>query len=148
MKLLFTASHAWSELTDIEDLETVVAHLMASLVDSGPVLVHAPANRPRLVQVLEASGHFPTVYAEEGGPPCARYDRAFFLSPSPSSPEVQMGMDWMFSSLADTWMVVHVPPGSTKALVQTGSAAEAEGDSCWARPATALDMEMTQVDGL
>lgn len=145
MRLLVLATKEWSELTDYEDLENVVDHLFSTLEHAGPIQVYVPAERRRLVDILESRGHFPVVFSE-GESPVEVYDRAFFLARSPSSPEMQAAMDMAFSQIARAWLVVHVPPGSAKALVQVGTQVTQEPDPEWAKPATSWDLEVTQVD--
>ena len=141
MKLLFLASHAWSEQVDQDDLGNVVDHLMATLAKAGPIVVHAPANRPSLVRILEEKGFFPVCFSAEEGPPLRHYDRGFFLSPSPTSDEAQAWLDELFATLASVWLVVHVPPGSTTALVQRRGLSP---EDTWVRPPE-WDLEPTPV---
>ena len=141
MKLLILASHAWSEQVDHLDLENVLDHLLASLVNGGPIQVHVPSDRPTLVRKLRDRGWDLTEFTPDQGPPAKRYHRAFFLSPSPLTTEAQAWLDQLFTTLADVWVVVHVPPGSRRAVVQVSG--QEEGRRPWSRP---LDWDLSDTE--
>lgn len=143
MRLLILASHAWSEQVDHLDLENVLDHLLSTLVNGGPIQVHVPSDRPTLVRKLRDRGWDLTEFTPDQGPPAKRYHRAFFLSPSPLSSEAQLWLDDLFRTLADVWVVVHVPPGSRRAMVQVSG--EEEGHRPWTRPLD-WDLSYTEVD--